>query len=297
MILRCVAFKPEERANLLMRFLITSRHSQRICAVALPVILFGQLFVTAAFCEELLASKAARPVSVTTGSRILAFKAGEKLTYAISWSKLVSAGTATVEVDGELLPSGKKVLRLIAATRSSGLVDSLYPVMDTVQSVFDPDYMHSLTYSLDQRHGKKKKHRELTFDHAARTVVSQQDKEPPAVMAIPEQAQDALSALFYLRTRNDFIIGKPIIINVYDSGKNWSIEVHTLAREKVKTPAGEFNTIKVKTYPLYEGVFMNKGEIFIWLTDDNRKIPVLMQSTISIGSIMSTLTNIQEKTE
>jgi hypothetical protein len=38
---------------------------------------------------------------------------------------------------------------------------------------------------------------------------------------------------------------------------------------------------------------MNKGEIFIWLTDDNRKVPVLMKSTISIGSIVSTLTKIR----
>jgi hypothetical protein len=38
---------------------------------------------------------------------------------------------------------------------------------------------------------------------------------------------------------------------------------------------------------------MNKGEIFIWLTDDSRKIPVLMKSTIAIGSIMTTLTDMK----
>jgi hypothetical protein len=38
---------------------------------------------------------------------------------------------------------------------------------------------------------------------------------------------------------------------------------------------------------------MNKGEIFIWLTDDIRKIPVLMKSTISIGSIVTTLTDMK----
>jgi hypothetical protein len=68
------------------------------------------------------------------------------------------------------------------------------------------------------------------------------------------------------------------------------VEVETLGRETVKTPAGKFSTIKVRTFPKYEGVFMNKGEISIWLTDDSRKIPVLMKSTIAIGSIVSTLT-------
>ena len=38
---------------------------------------------------------------------------------------------------------------------------------------------------------------------------------------------------------------------------------------------------------------MHKGEIFIWLTDDDRKVPVLMKSTITIGSIVSTLTEMK----
>ena len=71
------------------------------------------------------------------------------------------------------------------------------------------------------------------------------------------------------------------------------MEVQTLGREKVKTPAGEFATIKVRTFPKYEGVFMSKGEIFVWLTDDSRKVPVLMKSTISIGAIISTLTKME----
>ena len=84
------------------------------------------------------------------------------------------------------------------------------------------------------------------------------------------------------------------MVDVHDGGKNWSVEIQTLGKEKITTPAGEFNTIKVKTYPKYEGVFMHKGEIYIWLTDDARKIPVLMKSIITIGSIVATLTNIED---
>jgi hypothetical protein len=231
----------------------------------------------------------------TTASppRIQAFKPGETLTYRISWSDIVTAGTAVMEVKEEKLPNGKKGLRFIATSRSVGVVDKVYPVKDTVQSLFDPQSMQSLSFNLNENHGKRKRTRTLTFDHAARTVVSTLNNDPPQTMAIPDQIQDALSSLFYLRTMDDFIAGKTHVINVYDSGKNWSVDVITLGREKVKTPAGEFATIKVKTFPRYEGVFMNKGEIFIWLTDDSRKIPVLMKSTISIGSIMTTLTDMK----
>jgi hypothetical protein len=226
-------------------------------------------------------------------SRVMPFKPGETLTYEVSWSNIVTAGTAIMEVKEERLPNGRKVLRFIATSRSVGVVDKFYPVNDTIQSVFDPRIMQSLSFSLNENHGKRKRNRGLVFDHAGRTVVRTLNNDPPQTFTIPDPVQDALSSLFYLRTMEDFTIGKIHVIPVHDSDKNWSVEVQTLGREKVKTPAGKFNAIKVKTFPKYEGVFMNKGEIFIWLTDDSRKIPVLMKSTLSIGSIMTTLTDMK----
>lgn len=224
---------------------------------------------------------------------IQAFLPGETLTYDISWSNIISAGTAVMEVKEETLPDGTMIFRFIATSRSVGIVDKFYPVKDRIESRFDPRTMQSLSFILSESHGKRKRRRVLNFDHASRTVVSTVNNDPPQILTIPDQVQDALSSLFYLRTREDFTIGKTHVIEVHDSGKNWSVEVQTLAREQVKTPAGVFDTIMVKTFPRYEGVFMNKGEIFIWLTDDSRKIPVLMKSTISIGSIMTTLTDMR----
>ena len=254
--------------------------------IALCFLTLGLMLVPRVFSAE-VRTTAAIP------HRIQAFKPGEKLTYEISWSNIVTAGTAVLEVNEEKLPNGRIACKFIATSRSVGVVDKVYPVNDRVQSIFDPQIMQSLSFNLSESHGKRKRRRGLVFDHAGRTVVSTLNNDPPQSLTIPDPVQDALSSLFYLRTLEDFTNGKIHVIAVHDGGKNWSIEVQTLGREKVKTPAGEFNTIKVKTFPKYEGVFMNKGEIFIWLTDDGRKIPVLMKSTISIGSIMTTLTDMK----
>lgn len=227
---------------------------------------------------------------------IEALAPGEILTYDITWSNIVTAGTATTEIKEGTL-DGKKVLFFIVTTHSAGLVDTFYRVNDRLESVFDPGIMQSLKFSLTEMHGKRKRNRELVFDHTNKTVISTLNQDPPETLKIPDHVQDALSSLYYLRTLDDFIVGKPITIQVHDSGKNWSVEVQTLGREKVTTPAGEFATIKVRTFPKYEGVFMNKGEIFIWLTDDSRKIPVLMKSTIAIGSIVSTLIKMEQGTD
>jgi len=256
-------------------------HPIALCSIAL-----GLLFLPGVIRAEERATAPIKP-------RIEALRAGEILTYDVSWSEIVTAGIAVMEIKEGTLPDGKQVLRFIVTTHSKGMVDKFYRVNDRLESVFDPKIMQSLKLSLNASHGKKKRRRELVFDHENKTVISRLNDDPPETIIIPDQVQDALSSLYYLRTRDDLIVGKTIVIPVHDSGKNWSVEVQILGRDKVTTSAGKFTTIKVRTFPKYEGVFMSKGEIFVWFTDDSRKIPVLMKSTISIGSIVSTLAKIE----
>jgi hypothetical protein len=231
----------------------------------------------------------AAPAAVSLPPHILAFQPGETLTYDVSWSNIITAGTAIMEVKGETMPDGKSVFKFMVTGHSTGLVGQLYPVTDTALSVFDPLIMQSLSYSLRENYGKKERRRVVVFDHAQRTVTSTLNNDPPATLDIPEGVQDGLSSLYYLRAREYLETGRTIVIDVLDSEKNWSVEFQILGRERLKTPLGEFSTIKVRTYPRYKGVFMNKGEVFIWLTDDSRKVPVLMKSKLSVGAFVLTL--------
>ncbi len=224
-----------------------------------------------------------------------AFSAGEKLTYSVSWSTVIEAGIAVLEVKEGNEVEGKPTYDLLSNTRSVGVLDLVYPVRDTVESVIDAHELYSLSFRLQESHGKKTRQRTMDYDRAKGTVRVSVNNGTPAIYAVPDRIQDALSSLYYVRTRDDFVIGKAIVVDVHDGDKTYAVEVHVMGREHIKTPAGEFDTIKVKTYPKYEGVFMHKGEIYMWLTDDARKIPVLMKSEIAIGSIVATLVDIQER--
>lgn len=222
----------------------------------------------------------------------LAFLSSEKLTYTVSWSKVLKAGTAVMQAKEETTADGKHVYRLTSTAKSSGVVRMIYPVSDLVQGVMDADELCSLSYSLNQHHGKRKKVRIMTFDQANSLSLITENGSAYQTFSTPEHVQDPLSALYYVRTREDLDKVKSLFVDVHDDGKNWAVEIQVLGKEKISTPAGTFNTIKVKTFPKYEGVFQHKGEIFIWFTDDERRIPVLMKSTIAIGSIVATLTEI-----
>ncbi|MHB8844616.1 MAG: DUF3108 domain-containing protein [Nitrospirota bacterium] len=218
------------------------------------------------------------------------FHPGEKLVYTVSWSKVFSAGTAVMEVKQEQIENGREAYRFISTARTTGMVKKVYSVHDVVQSLVDRRTFQSISYDLNSKHGSKRKERKIIFNHEAGTALyfSGGDEH---VVEIAENAQDALSSLYYVRCQPELIVGKSFVVDILDSGKNWAVEVHVMARERIKTPVGEFDTIKVRTYPKFEGVFMNKGEIFIWLTDDSRRVPVLMKSMITIGSIVATLTD------
>jgi uncharacterized protein DUF3108 len=249
-------------------------------------------------CTALLLSQTAWPNpapsaqnSVSTSNK--AFIPGEKLTYSISWSTIIDAGVSIMEVKSGSMINGRQTYDLISTTHSVGVVDLVYPVQDKIVSIVDAEELYSLSFDLQEHHGKKTRSRKMTFDQTKGTVRDIVNQDPPEQFTIPPHVQDAFSSLYYVRTLRDLTVGKSIMVDVHDSGKNWAVEVSVLDKEKITTPAGVFDTIKVRTYPKYEGVFMNQGEIYIWFTDDTRKIPVLMKSVITIGSIVATLTEME----
>jgi hypothetical protein len=70
------------------------------------------------------------------------------------------------------------------------------------------------------------------------------------------------------------------------------VEVQVVKKEKLDTVLGEINTIQVRPIMKSEGIFERKGAIDIWLTDDDRRIPVRMKTKIKIGSITATLVKV-----
>ncbi len=225
------------------------------------------------------------------------FKPGEVLQYNVSWSKMVTAGTAVMEVKEGPLQDGRQLYQFVLSGRSSGVVDKLFPVNDRLQSVFDPSTMQSLSYTSVESFGRKKRNRSLVFDRAQNTVVVTLDNDLPQTIPVSTGVQDGLASLYFLRSMKDLAIGSVATIDVHDSGRNYCLEVLPLARERVRTQAGEFETIKIRTRPLVAGVYQNKGEVLIWLTDDTRRIPVLMQTTLKVGSFVFSLQDMKFRSD
>ena len=56
-------------------------------------------------------------------------------------------------------------------------------------------------------------------------------------------------------------------------------------RERIETPAGTFDCVGIEPVLKAGGIFKSSGRLVIWVTDDERRMPVLMKSKVAIGSV------------
>ena len=83
--------------------------------------------------------------------------------------------------------------------------------------------------------------------------------------------------------------GTEIILDV-NTRQNWPLIVKVIRKEKVKTPAGRFDAFLVEPSLRQEGLFIQKGNrLQVWLSDDPKRVPVLMKVDVFFGSITARL--------
>jgi hypothetical protein len=103
---------------------------------------------------------------------------------------------------------------------------------------------------------------------------------------IPPCVHDVVGGLFYLRTLN-LEPGQSSQLPVSDGKKSVSARVEAQQREDVKTPAGTFKTVRYEIF-LFNNVLYNRSaHLYVWLTDDRRKLPVQLRvrMPITIGTL------------
>lgn len=107
-------------------------------------------------------------------------------------------------------------------------------------------------------------------------------------LAIPTYVQDVLSVLYYFRTL-PIKVGQNRQIVTNSGSHVYSLGVEVKRKEKITTAVGTFDTYLVIPHLKYGGIFKSKGNLYMWITDDERRIPVLMKSNLIIGPITASL--------
>jgi hypothetical protein len=228
-------------------------------------------------------------IALLTGSDAMALKIPERLEYDLTWMGIL-AGRATLKVED----SGEDILFKSRAV-SSPAVSVFYKVEDIAVSSLKKGKHKTLpgilyNYRVRQSEGRHRKDREVVFDLKGKkaTHIDHLEKNRKEY-EIGSNTMDALTCFYHVRFL-PLEPGKPVYARIFDNRKYYRLEVQVLNRAQITTSLGTFNTILIKPILRTEGLFQRKGDVLIWLTDDERRLPVLLETKVKIGSIKATLT-------
>ena len=102
-----------------------------------------------------------------------------------------------------------------------------------------------------------------------------------------------MSAIFYGSTQ-ELVVGQNFSFPIADSMRTVDVTMKVEAHERVTTPAGVFDTMRVQ--PIADaGIVKNRGNIWIWYTDDARHLPVQMRARLFWGTLTMHLSSVEGK--
>ncbi len=206
-----------------------------------------------------------------------AFRPGEYLEFEIAW-KFFKAGTATMSV-ADTLYRDRPCYHIKTTARSSSTIDAFYKVRDRVESFVDKEGLFPWKFEKHLREGKFRRDRFTEFDQTRQIATLKKD-----TIDVPPYVQDILSRFYYVRIL-PLEVGKHFDIENLTDRKVYPLRILVHKKETVKVPAGRFKCIVVEPVLRGEGLFNQKGRLMIWLTDDVRKMPVMMKSEVFIGTV------------
>jgi Protein of unknown function (DUF3108) len=205
-----------------------------------------------------------------------ALRVGELLTYDVKFGPL-KVGRGSMEVLGVDSIRGRMAWHTRFRVRG-GI--PFYHVDDRLESWIDTAGFRSLRFVQDLEEGGRNRERRYEID-PGRRVFREDDKAEEASVADP---LDDGAFLYFVRTL-PLEVGVTYSFDRYFRPDRNPVVVRVLGRERVSVPAGTFTTLVLQPVIKAKGIFSEKGEARIWLTDDADRIMVQMKSKTKIGSL------------
>ncbi len=221
-----------------------------------------------------------------------AYGDGEWFKFRVHYG-FITAGYATLKVDNAYL-DGRSVFHVQGEGKTTGVSRLFFRVEDYYESYIDKynDRPYRFIRKIDE--GGHTKDIQIDFDHnSGKALVYNKKHETKETVSFPTDAQDMVSAFYYLRNRldvTDISEGDTIDMNMFFDKENYKFRLKFLGRETLKTTFGKVPCLVFRPYVQAGRVFKEKESLTIWVSDDDNKIPLLIKADLAVGSLKATLT-------
>jgi hypothetical protein len=218
-----------------------------------------------------------------------AFKAGERLTYRMHYG-IIDAGEAVLEVKTtDKKVKGRNLLHVVGTGRTLGAFNWVFKVRDRYESYIDAEGVFPWMFIRRVNEGGFKINQDYIFKQDNQKVKTQDKKE----YDVPLGIQDMLSSFYYARTLDykNAKINQEFSMDMFIDNEVFPFKIKYLGTETIKTRKGKFDCVKLRPLMMKGRVWEDEESMTIWVTNDNNKVPILLETKISVGAVKATLTN------
>lgn len=211
----------------------------------------------------------------------LAFGLGEKLVFDVNYG-FITAGEATLQVAGTDTIAGRACYRIEFRVNSLPSFSWIYRVEDKYVTYVDEETIAPWKFEQHVREGSYSRDFTASFDQRRNIATTSEGK-----YRIPPYVHDILSAFYFARTLDygPMKAGDQVQMFNFYKDTTYELGVRFLGRQELEVGAGTFRTVVIEPLVKEGGLIKSEGRIVIWLTDDDRKLPVRVNTKVVIGSI------------
>ena len=213
------------------------------------------------------------------------FPVGEAIDYEVFWGVFM-VGEATAQAQWRE-QDGRRLLALTVDAQSNGIVEKLYPVKEHLETLLDPVTFLPISFEKESQEGRRYYHEITTFDHATgqgywRSLRSGKEKE----FAIADDTRDLLGLMYWIR-KDPIRAGETREFpGVMTDEKLYEVIVEAGKAERVAlSEYGKVQCIKMEPKGKFNGMFVRKGRMWLWVSDDPRYTICRVAASVPVASI------------
>jgi uncharacterized protein DUF3108 len=220
----------------------------------------------------------------------LAFAPGERIVMRITWARLL-AGRATLGVERTARPR----LEFVLEARSEGFFAWLarFEVEDRTVSAWDEDRGCSVGIEKRLREGRHAREQRVVIDPETGTAEVEDARLPERRYRLGGCVQDILSAFFVARARGWDAEGRLEPVRTFDNGRLFDLQFQPVRTETLDLPAPLGRDVPTRVFEVVlvpeTGVFEQQGRLLLWVTDDDRRLPVRLRAKAPVGWVSADL--------
>lgn len=221
---------------------------------------------------------------------------GESLTYVIKYEW----GAVDTEV-GEAVTNlsySDGMFHSVITGKTYRFYDLIFKVREHFESKFYADPIKPHWFYRNTQEGKYRIKNTFTFNNdgekqTINAVIQKYDRAPKDTLLQGTGSTFDIPSLFYKVRCIDFDsvevgVRNPISFAIDDDVYNFHFTYMGKEVKKIKG-LGTFNTLKFAVKLVAGSVFTGKDDMYIWVTDDMNKVPLLFESPILVGKVQGRL--------